>query len=156
MAPLCYRYIPYQEVRGQVAGSEGMVSSLQERETRDAASTTLLLTDHQPVGMETPARIQVEVEHWIKRERESGVCECRQKGKKIKIQYGFRDTSLDKYMATRQRNCGENREHTCTSSSSTKLMTQREKYRRFHEAFTAGSADLFCSNRGNIRSSGGE
>lgn len=46
-----------------MTGSEGMVSSLQEREAGDAASTTLLLTDHQPVGMETPARVQVEVEH---------------------------------------------------------------------------------------------
>lgn len=81
MAPLCYRDIPDQQVRGEVAGSEGMVSSLQERETWDAASPTLLLTDHQPVGMETPAGIQVEVEHWVKRERESG-CECRQKGEK--------------------------------------------------------------------------
>lgn len=63
MAPLRYGDIPYQEVRGQVTGSEGMVSSLQEREAGDAASTTLLLTDHQPVGMETPARVQVEVEH---------------------------------------------------------------------------------------------
>lgn len=50
-----------------MTGSEGVVSSLQERETRDAASATLLLTDHQPVGMETPARIQVEVEHWVQR-----------------------------------------------------------------------------------------
>lgn len=46
-----------------MTGSEGMVSSLQQREPRDAASTTLLFTDHQPVGMETPARVQVEVEH---------------------------------------------------------------------------------------------
>lgn len=57
-----------------MTGSEGVVSGLQERETRDAASATLLLTDHQPVGMETPARIQVEVEHWVQREAESG-CE---------------------------------------------------------------------------------
>lgn len=81
-----------------------MVSSLQERETRDAASTTLLLTDHQPVGMETPARIQVEVEHWVKRERESG-CERRQTGerKKKKNQYGCSDTDLEQHRATRQR-----------------------------------------------------
>lgn len=51
-----------------MTGSEGVVSRLQERETRDAAGATLLLTDHQPVGMETPARIQVEVEHWAQRE----------------------------------------------------------------------------------------
>lgn len=67
-----------------MAGSEGMVSSLQEREAGDAARTALLLTDHQPIGMETPARIQVEVEHWVKRERESG-CERRQTGKKKRI-----------------------------------------------------------------------
>lgn len=87
MAPLCYRYIPDQEVRGQVTGSEGTVSSLQERETRDAASTALLLADHQPVGMETPARIQVEVEHWAEKESESG-CECVGKKAKKDIQYG--------------------------------------------------------------------
>lgn len=44
--------------------SEGVVSGLQQRETGHAASTPLLFTDHQPVGMETPARVQVEVEHW--------------------------------------------------------------------------------------------
>lgn len=64
MAPLCYRHIPYQEIGGQVAGREGVVSSLQERETRDAAGAALLLADHQPVGVETPARIQVEVQHF--------------------------------------------------------------------------------------------
>lgn len=139
-----------------MAGSEGMISSLQERETWDAARTTLLLTDHQPVSMETPARIQVEVEHWIERERGSGR-ECRQQGNNNSNdtnQYGFRDTDLEQHMATRQRNGEENREHTCTSSNSTKLMTQREQYRRFHKAFAAGSADLCCSHRGNIRSSG--
>lgn len=46
-----------------MTGSEGVVSGLQQREPRDAASTALLFTDHQPVGMETPARVQVEVEH---------------------------------------------------------------------------------------------
>lgn len=47
-----------------MTGSEGVVSGLQQRETRDAASTALLFTDHQPVSMEAPARVQVEVEHW--------------------------------------------------------------------------------------------
>lgn len=47
-----------------------MVSGLQQRETRDAAGTALLLTDHQPVGMETPAGVQVEVEHWEETGRE--------------------------------------------------------------------------------------
>ena len=64
MTSLRNSYIPDQEVRSQVAGSKGVVSGLQERETRDAASAALLFTDHQPVGMETPARVQVEVEHW--------------------------------------------------------------------------------------------
>lgn len=47
-----------------MTGSEGMVGSLQQREARDTASTALLFTDHQSVGMETPAGVQVEVEHW--------------------------------------------------------------------------------------------
>lgn len=41
-----------------------MVSSLQQRKTGDAASTSLLFADHQPVRMETPAGVQVEVEHF--------------------------------------------------------------------------------------------
>lgn len=64
MASLCDGYVPDEEVRGQVAGSEGVVSGLQQRETGDAASTALLFTDHQPVSMETPARVQVEIEHF--------------------------------------------------------------------------------------------
>lgn len=41
-----------------------MVSGLQQRETGDAAGAALLFVDHQPVGMETPAGVQVEVKHW--------------------------------------------------------------------------------------------
>lgn len=74
VTPLRYRYVPDQQVRGQVTGSQGVVRRLQERETRDAASAALLLADHQPVGVETPARIQVEVEHWVQREGGGG-CE---------------------------------------------------------------------------------
>lgn len=47
-----------------MTGSEGVVSGLHQGQTWDAASTALLFADHQPVGMETPARVQVEVEHW--------------------------------------------------------------------------------------------
>lgn len=72
MSPLCNSYISHQEVRGQVTGSEGMVSSLQQRETGDAASTPLLFADHQPVRMETPARVQVEVEHFGGVDKERG------------------------------------------------------------------------------------
>lgn len=64
MSPLCNSYIPHQEVRGQVTGSKGMVSGLQQRETGDASGAALLFVDHQPVGMETPAGVQVEVKHW--------------------------------------------------------------------------------------------
>lgn len=64
MPALCNGYIPHQEVRGQVTGSESVVSGLQQRETGDASSSALLFVDHQPVGMETPARVQVEVKHW--------------------------------------------------------------------------------------------
>lgn len=64
MSPLCDGYVPHQEVRGQVTGSERMVSSLQQGETGDAAGAALLLVDHKPVGVETPARVQVEVQHW--------------------------------------------------------------------------------------------
>lgn len=44
--------------------SEGVVGGLQQREAGDAPSTALLFADHQPVGMEAPAGVQVEVEHW--------------------------------------------------------------------------------------------
>lgn len=64
MPSLCNGYIPYKEVRSQVTGSEGVVSGLQQRETGDTAGTALLFADHQPVGMETPARVQVEVKYW--------------------------------------------------------------------------------------------
>lgn len=47
-----------------MTGSEGVVGGLQQRETGDAASPPLFFTDHQAVSMETPARVQVEVEHW--------------------------------------------------------------------------------------------
>lgn len=53
-----------------MTGSEGVVSGLHQGQTRDAASTALLFTDHQAVGMETPARVQVEVEHWEDTRRE--------------------------------------------------------------------------------------
>lgn len=49
----------------------------------------------------------------------------------------------------------ESREHTCTSSNSTKLMTQREIQKVSRGVRSGGGADLFGSNRGNIRSSGG-
>lgn len=47
-----------------MTGSEGVVGGLHQRETGDAASPPLFFTDHQAVSMETPARVQVEVEHW--------------------------------------------------------------------------------------------
>lgn len=64
MPPLGNGYISHQKVWGQVTGSEGMVSGLQQREPGDIAGTALLFADHQPVRMETPAGVQVEVEHW--------------------------------------------------------------------------------------------
>ena len=64
VSSLCNSHISHQEVRGQVTGSESVVGGLQQRETGDAASPPLFFTDHQAVGMETPARVQVEVEYW--------------------------------------------------------------------------------------------
>ena len=54
-------HVPHQQVGGQVTGSEGQVGSLQEGESGNTAGTALLLTDDKPVGMETPAGVQVEV-----------------------------------------------------------------------------------------------
>lgn len=56
-------HISHQEVRGQVAGGEGVVGGLQQREAGHAAGAALLLADHQPVGVETPARVQVKVQN---------------------------------------------------------------------------------------------
>lgn len=46
-----------------MTGGEGVVGGLQQRKAGDAAGAALLLADHQPVGVETPARIQVKVQN---------------------------------------------------------------------------------------------
>lgn len=72
-----------------------MVSSLQKRETGDAASTALLFTDHQPVCMETPTRVQVEVEHCRDR-RESKERGGREGGVDVRIEQRRRDRCIKK------------------------------------------------------------
>lgn len=71
-----------------MTGSEGVVSGLQQRETRDAASTALLFTDHEPVGMETPARVKVEVEHWEETEREDTAEKRKGRGEEVDKETG--------------------------------------------------------------------
>lgn len=71
MSPLRDGHVPHQEVRGQVTGSERVVGGLQQGQTGDAAGAALLFIDHQPVGVETPAGVQVEVQHWGRRAGEA-------------------------------------------------------------------------------------
>ncbi|KAG9355326.1 hypothetical protein JZ751_000164 [Albula glossodonta] len=56
-------HIAHQQVTGEVAGSEGTVGGLQEGQARNAAGTALLPAHHQPICMQAPAPVQVEIQH---------------------------------------------------------------------------------------------
>lgn len=64
VSALSHSQVCHQQVRRQVAGSECAVSSLQEGEAWHTAGVGLAFTQCQSVGMQTPAWVQGETQHW--------------------------------------------------------------------------------------------
>ena len=56
--PLSDSQVSHQQVRGQMAGSEGKIGGLQQREARHTAGIGLPLPQSQPISMEPPAGVQ--------------------------------------------------------------------------------------------------
>lgn len=63
VSALRYGHVTHQQVCGQVTGSERPVGGLQQGQTGHTAGTALLLTHHQSVRVQTPARVQVKIQH---------------------------------------------------------------------------------------------